>query len=389
MKILKSYWLVALLYITAFFSYGGNYWHYHWHLKWAVLMSALCLPVAWLVAKRFHWSAALPVLSTLGTGVYIFAWRDNPYSEWQLMDQLAVHKTSAYTTFTFLMLLTFFSLAPKSIYKQIKGAYALFALINSVAVLYYACLGRAPYFRGTLIGNASMTSSLIGITYPWVIEQAFGRGFLSIPMLILPVAAVWSLESTMGVGVLLVSILAMLYVTFGREFKMVFVSVAMTLTVMFGSSGYYMFGQGDGAFFRDSGRFSRWQAFMSYWWDNVNHAVGTGPGTAEVLLPYIQMLKGEVANEFFLWFHGDAIQLIFEQGYLGAASYLVMCGFAVRLARPNVFNFAPLLAYLACTLGNYPVHLPLHAFLGFALFAMSFEGERSWTMQTWTVRPQE
>jgi hypothetical protein len=96
------------------------------------------------------------------------------------------------------------------------------------------------------------------------------------------------------------------------------------------------------------------------------------------------MLKGEVANEFFLWFHGDVLQLIFEQGALGAISFLVVAFFAVRAAQRNVFTFSSLMAYLACTLGNYPVHLPLHAFLGFALFAMSFEGERSWTETTIT-----
>jgi hypothetical protein len=384
MQTLKNYWLVALLYFVAFFSYGGNYWHYHWFLKWATLMSVLVLPVAYATGKRFHWSASLPVISTLGTGLFVFAWRDNPYSQYQLLDQIAIHKTVAYTTFTFLMLLTFFLVTKRETYRQIKGAYALFCLINSVAVIYYAILGRPPYYRGTIIGNASMTSSLIGITYPWVVEQCMGRGMLSIPMLLLPISAVWALESTMGVGVLLVSILAMFWVTFGRQAKAVFLGAAVSLTALFTGAGWVLFGQGDGAFFRDSGRFSRWQAFMVYWLEYVDWKIGAGPGTSEVLLPYIQMLKGEVANEFFLWFHGDVLQLIFEQGALGAISFLVVAFFAVRAAQRNVFTFSSLMAYLACTLGNYPVHLPLHAFLGFALFAMSFEGERSWTETTIT-----
>jgi O-antigen ligase len=384
-----SKWLAfSLILFLAVFQYGENYWFYSWHLKWFLLLVAASLAAAVEVGKRTHWSATPALASTLLSGLYIFAFRDNQYSAFNLLDRVTLSKTVAVTTFSFITLTTAIALMPKQTLKAIAESFGWFCLLNSIRVISQALLGAVPFDRGGFLGNSSMNATMIAFTAPiaWNVifnrelVQSNWRALLMLAGGIAPIVAVLLSGSSMAYGTLFVVIAALTAPhLWGRLPWWRFTGAGLASLVLFFALGAELMGPRD--LLHDSGRLQLWKAAMGYWWENTPLWIGAGPGVSEVLLPYVQTETGKLAGEYFMWFHNDWLQLLFEQGIPGALSYLLVFFYAVLFACKKPELLASLLGLGAAALGNFPVHSPLAAFAGIVIVVLCLREGEEWRVK--------
>lgn len=357
------------LLVTLVFTYGQSYWFTSWYLKWAILLAFISLSLATLAVKRSHWSVWLPIVSTLLSGLYVFAWRDNPYAAYDLTDLLAIKGTVAYATFSYLAFLSYFLLACSRDLSFVLVGFGALCFLDSGSVLVQWLSGTAPYHRGGLIGNASMNGCFLAVLLPLGLKiLPRDWRWLGVGLVVLAILAPFKAMPLLALG----GVGLTYWICLKQKRAQYLLSLVILLGVgSFGAValGYYFISKGWAV--PDSGRLSIWRVGLRWWWDSSNIWWGAGPGISQALLPYIQESSGQLAGEYFLWFHNDFIQVTVEQGLVGFVGYSVLAFWAVRRSLDRPWLTASLVGYGVCALGNYMVHLPLHAFLGFTLVAVA------------------
>lgn len=128
-------------------------------------------------------------------------------------------------------------------------------------------------------------------------------------------------------------------------------------------------------------RFDAYKIFMTSWWKNFPHWVGSGPGTFQVFAPLIQIKNNFMVdmrpgqNSFFwLWMHSDWLQVLFETGIIGLLlSLLLYSDVLYRLFKKK----EPVLFSLACGIGasaifDFPCRYFSMAFLTMYVIAAAY-----------------
>lgn len=369
-----------IVFFTAFFSYGNNYWWYSWGLKWFIMISVLTLALGVTLIRRVHWSLVPAFLSTSLSAIWVFAMRDNQYQGYTILDILALGKASAYGLVSFILLAAFFSTAKKNTLLALENALGWLCSISTVCVIWQFMLGIDSYHRGGFIGNASMNGCLIAFTYPFLtmrryrLDSLFGEIWAFI-WCVLPVLAVFLTGASMAVGTMGAVLMAYLFSSMASRY-----SLKLRLTVSAGAmlvsllGGYVLWGK---ELWNPSGRFLIWKEAIKWWYGHYNIWFGTGAGTTSILLPYIQRQTNLEIGQWFLWFHNEWAQILFEQGIVGLLSFILLGWYTVKFAAGRVYLISALAGYIICSIGNYPAHMPLHALIGMALVAMAFKYKES------------
>lgn len=376
-----KYLICGSLFLTLIYSYGHNYWFNSWYLKWWILLTSLGALFSYFYAKKIHWSVGPFIFSFLVSGLLVFAHRDNQYQDYALTDLLALKGIVAYASFVFVFLLGLFSFFKRKEFLAMFQGLGAICVVDSIYVFLQACMGKEAYHRGGFIGNASMNSSLIAFTYPfamtliqdskWGLEKS-KRGFWVRSIILFPIFAIFLPMQSVPIGIFFLVLSAFfLSNTQGSQLlkreKSLF--IAIVAIVVFGM-GFFLC---QGELLNDSGRFSVWRAGLEWFWNQGDLWLGQGPGVSQALLPSIQEDQKQLAGEFFLWWHSDVLQLFFEQGILGLASFALLTFYALKKAFKTPLLFAALCGYIGCSFFNYPAHLPLHALAGFTLFMAAFQ----------------
>lgn len=402
---LKDRWITLTLLFITFSFFGGEYWSAHWYNKWGLLIAFMAILLGIDLSRKVHWSVGLAVAWTILNGFYVFSWVPNVYSKMPLDTFNDARIVSAMASAYFVFFVLFFLNHPLKYKPQYERAFGWICILESFYVVGAALYGIQDFRPTTYglglfgragpLGNSSMAGCLIAVTYPFL---NFGRAPLLNPAwawwrftwkcctLFLPVVAILLLGSSVPIGVFGVVLCALIlkryYVVQGHlprwyEWAWTLVIGSTTLGV-----GYFYLDDAKQKFFDSSGRFLFASWLFELWGDLVSRWGGAGLNLTTNLLPKVQALHKDRMIEhratgdtmdFWLWLHSDWAQCLFELGVIGFCLYLILSVYCVKRSwRIPGGYFAATLGFLAMMLFNYPMHLPIHAFLGAFLVWVCF-----------------
>lgn len=335
----------------------GGFWNRYWYGPWAVLIAFAILSFAFYVGKRLHWTLVPFVLSTLLSSLWVYGWFGNDYTGWAVGDQAALKSSSLYASLAFVLLLLA-CVRLKDYTEHLRKVLGVVCLLASLWTVMQ--MGSIPFKRVGFAGNASMNGCLIAVTFPFVWSSLKERWRI---LALAAFVAILATGTSVPIGALCVVLLT-LFLT-SRRRVLIALSVCLTIPVI----AYAIQGP---EFFSPSGRFSMWRVFMEWWWYATDHLFGAGAGVSTVLLPSIQNARGMNGN-FFMWFHSDPLQVLFEQGAIGAVTLFVAFVGVVWKSRRDRALLASVLGFAAASVFNYPTHLAPHALVGISLLAMAYK----------------
>lgn len=347
----------------------GNYWSSHWYTKYCIMMWIFSLGISALVARRSSWFFFPIIAWGLCSGIYMFAWSFGPYHQ-PGMDKvlsLAIEKNSAYTFISFLAACLTLAFLPTKYMKYVKESIVLLLILSAVATV----LGTVPvgniwqtmdimqdaYKRGGFSGNASMNGCLIACLIPFGVEILPDNKW-GIAVIFLSIAGILLTETMVPVGTLAVVALAFAFASGWLRFldlKMVFFFSCAVLALLW-------FGRDEipNHIITGDGRFRIWGIAIDFWRRYAHWSVGMGFGSARTLMPVIQSIQGRVGGEFYLWFHSDWLQTLWELGIVGLVSAFIAWIELAFLSLGRPYLFASFMGFTACAVFNYPLRLPLH-----------------------------
>jgi hypothetical protein len=329
---------------------GGDYWFDHYLGKWAVLMGVLSTYISYRVGEKTHWSVgafvAILLLGSIRSFGYTFVDRD-----------------SVYTAFSLLTFVSFLAWLPKKYSETLITFFAVVCLASSAyTIAEFPLLG---FYRAAFSGNASMNGCLIACTVPFFDRWAAGkrdRYLLLAPI----VAAIYMTDASIPLGVLSVVIGAYLWHHCGwRGTLAAAASGALVLGI-----GALLQGE---KILSTSGRTEYWKDVLTWWASSDREWLGQGTGTGRMIFQGMWRNKGHLNAQ---WAHSDWLQLLFENGLVGLTAGCLAFYFTLRAARNRTWLFAAVLGYGAMAFFNYPVHLPIHSFLGASLIWLAFQKEQ-------------
>lgn len=325
-------------------------------VNWGLWLIPISFYFSWQVYRCNRIAAAVLSLVTCNF-VYVLFLKD--YSSYQLFDRMAFKQMASVGYACFLL----FTMAAISTFpnnsKRLLLGVAWWCFLSSFYVIVNAFVGLSAFDRGGFLGNASMLACGIAVSYPILyshLKKMYFDGILFWSALILPIAAVGLLGTSMGYGVL-ATVLSVLLLHSSKN------AIAALLSVYGGAlaTGYFMMGSD---FFSSSGRFTLWGHALNWQWEKGNIILGQGIGSAPIWLPHIQKINRFDRGSWFVQMHNDWIQIFFELGAIG----LIICGLVYMVllhnSISNKFLNASVLGFGVFMMGNFPLHWPMYAALG-------------------------
>lgn len=382
-----KYWIALAIGVLSVFRWEGDVWHSRWALLLAILSIALGR-IAW---KRVHWSAGLALGYMLLSGIWLFAWRANQYAGLSGLDRIALSDQAGYASACLLLICVPLLFLKYSTAIFMDRALGWICLANSAVVIAQACLGEVPFHRGGLYGNASMNACLIAFTYPFLcfrpqISPTLARaGFIKnrkadalyyLIATVLPVVAVFLSGSSQAIGVLGVIWGLYLFSGFDGIIPSTWSLSRKVGTFALPVLGCLALGKWTlGAdLWADSGRFGIWKLMMNHWIQNMDPVFGSGLGSYILFGPHIQSVNHYATHQWFIFLHSEPLQILFETGVVGLllTGTVGVCAFLRAWQARNAYLCCALLGFVATSLANYPLRMPVHAVIGAVILVLCF-----------------
>lgn len=367
-----GFFIVIAFWITAVIYYHNSVWH----PKWFIGLSLCALGIAWAFAKKFHWSVALALVVPVLSALWLSESRLHQYVHLTGVDQVAIRELAARGGLTLLILSITLYLAKAQHYIILEKTLGWFCIINSSVVLYQFFMGYPAFTRGGLLGNASMNGCAVAFTLPFYLWRnkkewfplfrPFWEDALKFFLYAAPFLALWVTESNLARMAGAVVVGAFIW----SKYKLRVFPILAILAVTF-PTVYFHHNHTIQAL--TSGRWRVWQGVMGYFWERGSILTGSGTGSAQALIPYIQgRTNMDTAGHIYLWLHSEPLQIIFEQGAIGFIAVLIMTIYALRFSYCDPVLFSALTTYIYTAFFNYPFRMAVHAFIGAFLVAASF-----------------
>jgi len=349
---------------------GSSIFRYHfqgawsfWWPQWALLCAGLVICLGIDLSKRIHWSVGPAFISTGLSSLYISVWHDNIYLNNPILVRNTLASFGLYTLVSFVLIWLVVSRI-KDV-KKIEQAFAFICVVNSVFVLGEFMLNLPT---SGFLGNGSINGSFIAFSVPLVLKYTEDwRISQRISISSACILAVMLSNSSMAVGTLAVSLGIYAYFKVNKcAFCVIFIIIMIF--------GYIALGPN---LLNDSNRFEYWAMFWDWWTRNANIWFGTGNGSFLLLGRVAQDLSGDLRHGL-LMAHNDPFQLLFEQGILGILWYTVMAFCAIKRALyfKRFHIVACLFGWFGASLGIYPGHYAITAFMGVFLVFSCFQKRR-------------
>lgn len=396
----KAYVLAfSLVFIPCIWRYEGDVWH----SKWAVMLACAVLLLGFILKTSLNsYPAALLFTWTLLSSLWVFAWRDNFYVQFETPVRCTfdlfspspeLFKTTActlyqfeanssYAAFSFLLFAFLLSVTSVKFLRKVACAFAWAGFASSCLVLFrFLQGGMTSLDTGGFFNQGSMEGLFIAVTYPLLSEEEIPypkkyKIFQSIIVMVLPVLACvvlcWKGEASQPLVLMAIAFHLILF----RNIKFNVTLVQKITMVLIGLSIVGIVGKFINPRFLDNNnRFPIYKMAYTFWKQDISFWIfGTGNGSWSVWGPLLQKTTHILEGSTFSWMHSDFGQLIFEQGFLGFILLIATgCHAIVRAYRtPAMKRVAfSILVYGAGMVFQFPFHLPVHAFLGIFLLAFS------------------
>jgi hypothetical protein len=355
----EAYKIVVLLLGLGllFFNYG-NYWSAHWYSKWAYIMTAGTICFGIWVGSRTHWSVT-PFVALIGIhAMYLGFWSVGPYFKmYGIAIVLSMAKSSLYGYCILLFAILFILLLPAKYKPSVEWFLLCVCLLSTLYTI--SQWGEIPYYRNAFSGNASMNGCLIAFSAPFLLE-ALDRKWIKFFALALVVLAVFLTGTSIPVGVLCGTSFVYFLAKYWDKIRKSIIPAAL-LVLGISSVGIFAWAI-DPTLFNSNGRFQEWEQGFSWWAKHADPLLGYGLGTVQALYPTLQKTVFQSApSGYFLWFHSEYLQVLWELGIFGLLAILPVVGYFFWHARHNAVLMSSLFGIALAALFNYPLRLPIHA----------------------------
>ncbi len=360
-----QYLVFFLLFAQCLFVPKGSYVHNAWHLAYFTLPIVLAI----IVKQRFGFVAGIFAFWIFESGASIIG---NPYA-WHWLDSasgLAANQAVLYATVSILFYLVIFLHLKSKHYEAIENSLGILCLLNSITTIFTEGKG--------FFSNESMNGVMIAVTYPFLNVKKSNAPYLhrfnsfTLPFfmrdLICVMLPIYAIFTTDVATVPMVTMLVVIYFTLGFAFKKHILKITALVFAL-----VFVLIRLKPNFLHDQGRFIIWEKGMDWWVQNVPPMNGLGIGTTYEFLPYIQKISGLDVSQWFVWFHNEWIQILFEQGAIGL--FLALCLYfqALYCSVKKDYLFISLVGFGFASIFNFTLHAPFHSFLGAFLLARALK----------------
>ncbi len=331
-----------------------HYFQIYWGLAAALALYIYCKHLF----KHFHWSFSLAVSYTLVQSICFSIWVEHaqPYAAFTNAALKIHHQETA------IIILFAVFLMKKVIPKPEWLGWLCFA--NVIATIGFK-FSPITTEQGWLIGlsvNPSMNAALTVITLPFLF---FLPEYLIFWSIMAAFVLIFMSQSTTPVLALFASFL--LPVFFRSNKKILVLSFLTALTCV---SALLI-----PNFINTCDRVENWRLFGRYWLENYNWLIGSGNGSFYMLGPIIQRVNG-LENFFWLWAHSDIFQTFLELGAIGLSLWGIAVSHILYRLRDNTPWFMAAFAWLVTAALYYPVHFPIHLWLGMMIANVAIKKEQ-------------
>lgn len=246
--------------------------------------------------------------------------------------------------------------------KKMLGAVLFVSVVDSLIMVFNKFFSSSAVAFG-LMHNSSMDATFAACMFPALL---FSSRTLKIkfktPLILLSLTSVFLAQSSNGFGILAVGVFAY-YLSIKKSWRLaVFPLIIMAV-------GYVC----DQNLFNSTGRFVNYERSMLFWWDNVNHWIGTGIGTYWRFGPHIQTLLKQFDHGYFTFMHSDWLQVLFELGFVGFFGCLILLVKNLFRSKGNPLVFSLLASYGAACVFNMPLRYSLTSIAGVAILKLYYE----------------
>jgi hypothetical protein len=391
-----SHWLFGLLFLVAACTSHANFWRSNWWGPWYQIMALVTLGAAWQLRARFHWSAvvlfAVLALSALRgfCDKELYATLPPDLKPLDMISALGLSKICAYTFGTIVLFGSFFARLESAWYPRLGQTFAALCLLNSSTALTQIAYYGITIKRSGLFGNSSMSACITAITFPFLlheIRRVSSRWSMAIFLAkctgtLIPAASIVLSAASVPMGVLILVVAS--YLRKRRELlSMLPLLAGAGFYVLWLSSGFDGNANGQRTIenvFSSSGRLATWELVLTWWWEHGNLWLGQCTGISQGLVPMLQQrYSPNPPDNWWLWFHSDILQTLFENGIVGLLSLLTAYAYALVKSYSRPTLFAALIGLGATASLNYPAHLAHSAFIATAVLAMALHKELVWT----------
>lgn len=238
------------------------------------------------------------------------------------------------------------TVAARAFMQSIVSVFFLYTIENT-AIL-WALFELASYVNSLLMlfgygitRILSFNATFAAITVPLIWFKPSSMKFPYSLIMFLPIAAIIKAGGSTPIFVCIAGFLGMAIAS--KRWNFVFPSIILPLIAG-------MFLERD-QLLNSNERVERWKTFMSWWIDHNDKILGTGSGTFEWLGPIIERRDSNA----YVFMHNEYLQILFEQGIVGLALFLIVFYVAARRSFKTPWLFASLCSVSVAMLTQFPL----------------------------------
>lgn len=316
---------------------------------------ATLIAVTFYLAKTVHYAPALAFFSSGLSAIYCFLNPISPYAKVMNPNQITGIDALTAGAFSFLLLLTLFTLLISSeTTTKLFKAYAWISILNAVGMILNFVLIKSAV---GIFNCTSIDAFFVVICLPIAI-RFYGK-WAGVPIAL----AIFLSRSSTGIGAIVLFFLIR-YIRRG-VFRVQYLLIPLAIIGV----GLWYVGQKELLDPGASGRVILWQKSLELWSAHLNQWIGSGTGSYWLF----GMTASQSTATPATWAHSEWVQVLFEQGHLGLVSMIILSVTMLIRTRKNEPLFLSIALYMFCAALQMPFRLFLTSLLGMLLIKTSFK----------------
>ncbi len=297
--------------------------------------------------KKVHWSVALmfsvSILSAILMTNYPLVYRNTSVPQ-NILLSLESQSMIAYFILIMFGILPF--ILDQKYFKKIHIILFITAVVNSVLMIMKTIIFGMNHCYA-MLSNSAVDASFISCMLPVSIHMYYETKYKreAIGSLSIMIMAIILSKSSTGIASIGVVLSAYWIMKYGLLALKRILPLGATIAI---ASHFYLKNE----LLNPNGRFHIWELALKFFWKMTSHFIGAGVGTFFIWGPEIekserahqllasglnidqswqQVNKEIVSGSFsmFTWLHNEFIQVLFEMGYIGLVSLLILYYFLI------------------------------------------------------------